>query len=530
MKIISSFIVLALITIGCAQFVPPTGGPRDITPPKLLTSIPKNKSINFDDKNLELTFDEYIDITSLKQELIITPEPKAFYNVKLKDKTVKLAFEEKLDTNTTYTFNFRNGIKDLNEKNPANNLKLVLSTGPKIDSLSISGRIIDIDYKKPVLDATVGIYTLIDTILYYNRKPNYFTKSDSTGNFKFENIKNNTYKLLAFKDRNSNLIFDQKNEMVGYIPDTIKLNKNIQLDTIQLFKANLEKVKIKRPISRERLFKIQLNKDIIDAEIKFDKLQNELSFQIDKSEINLFKLNEALIDTVLATIVTTDSLLHKDTLTQKVYFMEPINSNRKKTLEAMGINTNIKNNAYVNNEIEYKLTFQYPIVRMDSSKIMFLSDTIAKDKPKFKWKSKNELHISVNSTAANQVELRIPSNTFENYKGDTNSNFSISNRIVKPDQTGSIEGSTANKTDSKIAMLINVDTQEIVNKITFVETFEFKNIIPALYTIKIIVDKNKNGIWDPGNLENQTMPEKILINSIPIKVRSNFDLKDIYIN
>lgn len=210
--------------------------------------------------------------------------------------------------------------------------------------------------------------------------------------------------------------------------------------------------------------------------------------------------------------------------------MEPINSNRKKTLEAMGINTNIKNNAYLNNEIEYKLTFQYPIVRMDSSKIMFLSDTIAKDKPKFKWKSKNELHISVNSTAANQVQLKIPSNTFENYKGDTNSNFSISNRIVKPDQTGSIEGSTANKTDSKIAMLINVDTQEIVDKITFIGNFEFKNIIPALYTIKIIVDKNKNGIWDPGNIENQTMPEKILINSIPIKVRSNFDLKDIYIN
>lgn len=116
MKILSSFIVLGFISIGCAQFVPPTGGPRDITPPKLLTSIPENKSTNFDDKNLELTFDEYIDITSLKQELIITPEPKAFYNVKLKDKTVKLAFEEKLDSNTTYTFNFRNGIKDLNEK------------------------------------------------------------------------------------------------------------------------------------------------------------------------------------------------------------------------------------------------------------------------------------------------------------------------------------------------------------------------------------------------------------------------------
>jgi hypothetical protein len=138
----SSFI--SIILSGCAQFVPPTGGKKDITPPQLLSSYPENKALNSQTSFIQLEFDEPIDVNTLKQELSVSPELEGGYDLKSKLTRVELKFNQKLRDSTTYTFNFKNGIKDLNEKNPAKNLRLVFSTGNKIDSLGLTGRVIDI--------------------------------------------------------------------------------------------------------------------------------------------------------------------------------------------------------------------------------------------------------------------------------------------------------------------------------------------------------------------------------------------------
>ena len=238
------YCICIFLMLGCAQFVPPTGGPTDKAAPKLLNSNPSNKTKNFHGNTISMDFDEYIDITALKQELIIVPDPNILYLIKQKDKNVKLVFEKQFPDSTTFTLNFRNGIKDLSERNPSKNLKIVFSTGPEIDSLTLNGTIIDLHTKLPVLDALVGLYKK-DTLPLNKKKPDYFMKTDSSGKYLFENIKADKYFIMSFTDKNQNLIFDQKNENIGFIKDTVIVNKNTVIDTLEIYPANYTKNKNK---------------------------------------------------------------------------------------------------------------------------------------------------------------------------------------------------------------------------------------------------------------------------------------------
>jgi hypothetical protein len=509
---------------GCAQFVPPTGGPTDKAAPRLLNSNPSNKTKNFHGNTISMDFDEYIDITALKQELIIVPDPNILYLIKQKDKNVKLVFEKQFQDSTTFTLNFRNGIKDLSERNPSKNLKIVFSTGPEIDSLTLNGTIMDLHTKLPVLDALVGLYKK-DTLPLNKKKPDYFIKTDSSGKFLFENIKSDKYFVMSFTDKNQNLIFDQKNENIGFIKDTVIVNKNTVIDTLEIYSANYTKNKIKKNISRENEFIIQLDKPTKSATISID--DSSIVSNYDKLNLNFFKIKQPANDTLLAKIILVDSLNISDTISQKIYFANPSKTKRK--IQSFPINSTIKNNQELTRTTTYNFTFQYPITRFDSSKAIFKTDTVISEKPKYTWLNKNTLIVEVNTKARENTQLTFPSNIFENYKGDTNSLFSIKNPIINNNDLGSIEGSTITNAGTKIAQLINEDSGIITNTQTFSSKFNFKNIIPGSYNVKIIFDENNNGIWDAGNINTKRLPERILIRKESIRVRANFELKDIEI-
>ncbi|MDP1814886.1 MAG: Ig-like domain-containing protein [Leadbetterella sp.] len=512
------------LMFGCAQFVPPTGGPTDKAAPKLLNSNPSNKTKNFHGNTISMDFDEYIDITTLKQELIIVPDPNILYLIKQKDKNVKLVFEKQFPDSTTFTLNYRNGIKDLSERNPSKNLKIVFSTGPEIDSLTLNGIIIDLHTKLPVLDALVGLYKK-DTLPLNKKKPDYFMKTDSSGKYLFENIKADKYFIMSFTDKNQNLIFDQKNENIGFIKDTVIVSKNTVIDTLEIYPANYTKNKIKKNISRENEYIIQLDKPTKSATISLD--DSSIVTNYDKLNLNFFKIKQPANDTLLAKIILVDSLNISDTISQKIYFANPSKTKRK--VQSFPINSSIKNNQELTRTYTYTITFQYPITRFDSSKAIFKTDTVISEKPKYTWINQNTLNIEINTKAKANTQLTFPSNIFENYKGDTNSLFSIKNPILNNDDLGSIEGTTITNAGTKIAQLINEDSGIISKTQTFSNKFNFKNIIPGSYFIKIIFDENNNGIWDPGNINTKKLPEKILVTKESIRIRANFELKDIEI-
>ena len=133
------FLLFTGFCLGCAQVGSPSGGPRDEDPPQMLESDPPNYSIRFEAKKIQITFDEYIVLDNVNQELIVSPPMEEQPEVKLKKKTLIIEFEEELKENTTYTFNFGNAIKDLHEGNKLQNFEYVFSTGDILDSMSVKG-------------------------------------------------------------------------------------------------------------------------------------------------------------------------------------------------------------------------------------------------------------------------------------------------------------------------------------------------------------------------------------------------------
>jgi len=216
--------IFYLMLVACASQTTPTGGPQDEIPPVLMSSNPKNGQRNFKGKTLELNFDEDVKLKDPKEEILITPSPGK--NIKFTSKKNKIIIEPEEDwkDSTTYSLSFREGIQDLTEGNPAENLRLAFSTGNEIDSLSINGSVHETFSEKIPEKITVALYQS-DTFDIFNHTPTYFTKSDKKGKFSIQNLKAGIYYIYAFNDKNKNLKIESKTEKFGYLTNPIDVQK-----------------------------------------------------------------------------------------------------------------------------------------------------------------------------------------------------------------------------------------------------------------------------------------------------------------
>ena len=525
-----TFIVTYLIIISCAQFVPPTGGKKDEVAPKLIKSIPPNEQKNYKGKEFELVFDELIDATSIRQELLIVPEPEGTYNVQQKSNSVILKFDKPFKDSTTYTFNFRKGIKDLNERNETRNLKIVFSTGSNIDSLKIEGNVKSLFTNQPVLEAHVAMYKVQDSLDLKNTKPNYFLKTDSSGNFKFENIKAGNYRIYAFTDKNNNFKYDSKTESIAFDKDTIKLFKNISNINLLLYAANNEKPKNQKTLQRAEDFTILYDKNIKSFNVKFENPTDSITYFGQGKELKFYNF-PIKTDTLKVTITAQDSadniLMHS----QKIKFRE-IEKKKKATKEYQSFQTKPKIGEDVEQELKYEISFNNPISAFDLNKIKIISDTIRVEtinNSNFKWnKYRTSLILNKNITAVREVNIEFSIGTFINIKGDSSEKFILKNPILKIENYGIIDGKVEGGKENKIIQLIN-ENYEIIADQKSVEKFLFKNVKPGIYLIRTIIDINGNGKWDYGIVEKNILPESIFFSKEAIKIKSNFELRGLII-
>jgi len=217
----------ALFIVGCAQQGAPTGGPQDEDPPKVLSSTPDNYSVLFDGKQIEITFDEFINTGSFSQELVVSPPMKEKPVVRLRNKTLIVEFEDTLKSNTTYTFNFGEGIKDLNEGNLLLNYEFVFSTGEYLDSLSVKGTLKNaFDLGIPESPISVMLYNVLEDSLPLKEIPYYIGRADKEGNFAVNNLRSDRYMMFVLKDANNNFIYDQPTESIAFLDSTLRVDGN----------------------------------------------------------------------------------------------------------------------------------------------------------------------------------------------------------------------------------------------------------------------------------------------------------------
>jgi hypothetical protein len=182
-----------LILAACAQQSSPTGGDKDTLPPQVLESSPQPFSTNFKGNEIELEFDEYIQVKDFSSQLIVSPSLENQPEYKIRGKKLIVSWEDSLAANTTYQFNFGKSVVDLNEGNVKTDMVFVFSTGPHLDSLTIQGQVVQVADNTPLEECAVMIYQNNIDSLPLTTPPQYFAITDANGFFELRYLPEGDY-------------------------------------------------------------------------------------------------------------------------------------------------------------------------------------------------------------------------------------------------------------------------------------------------------------------------------------------------
>ncbi len=214
--VISFITIISFIGSSCANIIPPSGGPRDSLPPVLVTAAPKDSTLNFKGNRITLTFNEYIDLQDVQQNLLFTPTFETNPLIEAKLKTLTLRLKDTLQPNTTYTFNFGNAVRDVNEGNVLRNFTYVFSTGAHLDSLEISGKVVLAENGKPDSTLTIVLHKDLTDSAVEKQRPMYATKLDSSGNFTFKNLPKDTFAIYALGEAGITRRYTSKSQTFAF--------------------------------------------------------------------------------------------------------------------------------------------------------------------------------------------------------------------------------------------------------------------------------------------------------------------------
>lgn len=226
---------------GCANIIPPQGGPRDSLPPVLLKADPVDSARNFSETRITFSFDEYVDVQDVYNNLLVSPLPKNLPDVDYKLRTVTVKLKDSLEKNTTYTLNFGDALKDVNEGNIYKNFTYTFSTGSYLDSLELSGKVILAENGRIDTTLIVMLHTSSDDSIVVKEKPRYITKLDSKGRFHFKNLPPKTFYIYALKDEGITRRYLSGKQLFGFADKPVDMQAKNDSLTLYAYIARRDK-------------------------------------------------------------------------------------------------------------------------------------------------------------------------------------------------------------------------------------------------------------------------------------------------
>ncbi|QSE98143.1 Ig-like domain-containing protein [Fulvivirga lutea] len=546
--------LVILFLASCANQTAPTGGPKDQDPPNLVSSNPKNKSINVKTKEIELVFDEYVKLNKADDQIIISPQTEIEKKYKIRKDKVYIEFDEYLPDSTTYTINFREGIQDLTEGNSPEDLKLAFSTGSYLDSLFIKGSVKDILTDKPGSNYSLFLYNAQDTLNIFEDKPLYFTKASDKGIYKFENIKNGNYNIYAVSDKNKNLKLELDEESHGFIESTIKLDSSISKIDIITTSTNAKPLALISARQNGTIFEIKYNKNIIDYSlINTDTIELYSNFT-DENQTNIQIFNNNItLDSTETYVIATDSLGTQSLDTIMVKFEETVRQPKE-----FNSKINLEKVYQSDGLLKGSISFNKPIISYNFDSIYLFLDSlnlIKLDTSNYlkanKYLDRFDLEYTINKSLFESKET-------EQEQVSTNRSDSVKRTpppkphlYVGHGAFVSVDSDSTNQQQSNLAfaqlsntgtLLVEINTEEtdfivqlltpqfkIVQEKQNVHIFSFDKVNPGDYLVRVLVDKNKNGRWDPGNINLNILPEPVVFytndeDNKQLTIRANWEL------
>ena len=535
------FTIVLIIIAGCANQVAPSGGPKDITPPTVLDYEPDSASVLFTAKTISIKFDEYVILNDVFNQISISPPLNETPDYKLKGKTLTISIKDTLKPETTYTINFGQAIKDNTAGNVKENFTYVFSTGSYIDSLQVSGKVVDLLTAAPATKAYVVLYYEPTDTSFTTTKPYYFAKTDVSGNFLINNIKSGSYKLYAIEDQNFNYFYDLPNEKIAFQTSTLIIDSNITNQKLFLYSENKTKHNLlEAKSSRYGQTKLVFATNTSDTKINYtgsDTAAYLFTRNITNDTI-LFWHTNYLLDTHQLAISFDTTLIEKIIETKEFpadsNFYKSTNTFTKNVITlAQGNDPNSRAEWVPEKPID--LLFYNPVKTLTTNKITIYQDSIPLSDYTLNIDTldSRKLRINYNWKPEKNYTIIIPEKATIDIFGLHNIADTIKLTVKKIDAFASLSTTIKNTSGSPILFQFMKSDLTVLDEF-YLPTTKFENadstyivkqlyVIPGVYKIRAILDTDKNGKWSPGDLSQNRPPESVIFFPVDQNLRANWE-------
>lgn len=530
-KIFSLFLITALV-FSCARQGTPSGGPKDETPPKYLSSVPDTLSVNvpLTLNEIKINFDEYVILKDYQNNVVVSPSlgnSATFMPVGSPAKSVRVKFSEPLKENTTYNINFGNAIQDNNEGNILSAYQFVFSTGDFLDSLKINGIVSVPSDRKQSKTLIVGLYPFDENYkdsLIMREKPFYVAKPDESGNFKLNYLKPGKYQLVAFDDEVQNMHFDPGKEKIGFVDGVVDLNSNQKID-LELFsqKKNYKALKAEQKEYGHLVFKFEGEPDEVDIKpIDFEFKTASVSYKPKSDSLN-FWFNPAI-----------DSIAEKS---KRIKFLVTHKDSKDTVSVVYSNNFKRKLKILSDSKLEFspgrklKLTASYPIQKLDSAFVKVYRDSLlVKTGLIADEQNKNNFSFDFPVELSSKYKVELLPGALTDIFGEINDSIKYNFNTKTRNDYGHLKLILKHPPEKPYFLkFFNEKGVQLDEQYGRNTEFEYNYLIPGNYYFQILIDENENGFWDTGDFFERKKPEPALIYPGLINVRVMWNTEETWI-
>lgn len=546
----------------------PTGGLRDSLPPVYKTSDPLPNSLNFKGDKVEIEFDEYVQLKDGFEKIVVSPPTKSPFVAKAVGKKVVVEFRDTLMANTTYTVDFSNSIVDNNESNPFNEYFFSFSTGDVLDSLSMSGYLLNAKDLSPAAGVYVGAYKQHDDSVFVRKAFDRIAKTDENGRFTLRNLEPVPYRVFALNDVNSNYYFDQPGESVAFLDSvfTPVMIENVRFDTIYKDSVTIDTIKSVRSVKYlpDSIILRLFEEEIVRQSFKKAELTSETTVELyfenyekqvpEINPVNFVSDNWAVVEPSFTTdtikIWLRDSNVVKlDTLCFELVYQKTDSASN--FVEARDTVQLIQNRKKAKRRDDKKQTFLtcsssksvevYNLPRIEwSAPVDFVQDSVVKVEVQKDtlWEMVDFRLVADSAVNARSYlleaewevgasyRLHIDSASVTDIYGNCNDKTELKFRIKNKEEYSTLKFKVQGVADSAFVELLNAKEQvKRVEKLRNGEVF-FKNVHPGEYYARLVVDSDNDGLWTTGKYIENRKPEQVYYFSKTLKLRANWDVEE----
>jgi len=570
-------LLLLVISWSCARIVMPPGGPSDTQTPVPKAETPANNSTRFASDRIKIDFDEFVVLVNFNQEFVSSPLLSKNPEVILRGKTLVLDFpKDSLKPNTTYTFDFGNAIADYHAGNILKPYQYVFSTGDFIDSLSIKGVVYSAFDIVPQEKTWVLMYKNYSHGMFKTTRPDYVAKTDIDGTFQINQIAAGTYALFALKDLNQNYFFDLPNEQIAFLDSLVEVKIEVEdhdsLSTDSLDTEHHNEAHYHLWTGEQSLFLFEeKNQQYYVADHKRDKayllqwmfnqpydttlnlriIDNPNEHWLFESSAQKDTMNIWILDSTLSrkdTIWLEMGYYKTDTNQQNIWTIDTLKfANRLSVTEALrqqdkekkktddstkvylGLSTNITENTPFDLNKNLVIAANFPILNADLNRCQLLekkdsSYHIIESKFKIDSLNKRKLVCLTPLKENSSYKIYVEPGAIRDYRNWVNDTLDAEFKTKKLEAYTEIQlGISGIGSRQVLVELLNSGKVVVDSKvISHDDKIIFDYLAPGNYTLKMIDDDNRNGIWDTGQYLNKIQPEGITIYPETIATKANW--------